>query len=49
MVAQRQRLKDRQLDATTLAGPGEGDAQERAAWTALARALFNLYEALTKS
>ncbi len=49
LQAQRQRIKDRQIDAATLAGPGEGDAPERAAWTALARALFNLDEALTKS
>jgi hypothetical protein len=45
---QKQRLAAGQLDAAKLAGPGEGDAVERAAWTALARALFNLDEAITK-
>ena len=28
--------------------PGEGDVVDRAAWTALARALFNLDEMITK-
>jgi hypothetical protein len=46
--AQRQRAADRQLDTAKLAGQGEGDVNERAAWTALARALFNLDEAVTK-
>ena len=43
--AQRQRAD---LDAAALAGKGEGDVKDRAAWTALARALFNLDEAVTK-
>ena len=48
LQTQRQRCADGQLDAQKLAGPGEGDVNERAAWTALARALFNLDEAVTK-
>ncbi len=32
----------------SVAGPGEGDAMERAAWTALARVLLNLDEAITR-
>ena len=31
-----------------LTGPGSGDVNERAAWTALARVLFNLDEAIMK-
>jgi mono/diheme cytochrome c family protein len=46
--AQKRRFADRQLDPAAVAGPGAGDAAERAAWTALARALFNLDEAITK-
>jgi hypothetical protein len=34
--------------AQALAGPGEGPLPERAAWTALARVLFNLDETITK-
>ena len=43
--AQRQRGD---IDAAALAGKGEGDVTERAAWTSLARALFNLDEAVMK-
>jgi hypothetical protein len=46
--AQRRRFVNRELDAGPVAGPGPGDASERAAWVALARALFNLDEAVTK-
>ncbi len=35
-------------DAKNFAGEGEGDPVQRAAWTALARALFNTDEAITK-
>jgi hypothetical protein len=45
--AQRERFSTSELDAKAFAGK-DADA-ERAAWTALARALFNLDEAVTKS
>jgi len=45
---QRERLVRKELDATKIAGAGEGDAIERAAWTILARAILNLDEAVTK-
>ncbi|MBI5774380.1 MAG: PSD1 domain-containing protein [Verrucomicrobia bacterium] len=45
---QKQRFVAKELDAAKISGPGEGDANERAAWAALARALFNLDEAITK-
>ncbi|HEY6168659.1 MAG TPA: PSD1 and planctomycete cytochrome C domain-containing protein [Verrucomicrobiae bacterium] len=46
--AQKQRFVAKELDAAKIAGAGEGDANERAAWAALARALFNLDETITK-
>ncbi len=49
LQTQRQRCSERQIDAAALAGKGDGDANERAVWTALARALFNLDEAVTKN
>jgi hypothetical protein len=42
--AQRERFAKGELDAAKVAGPGAGDAVERAAWTVLVRALFNLDE-----
>jgi hypothetical protein len=45
---QRSRFEKKELDAAAVAGTGEGDVNERAAWTALARVLFNLDEAITK-
>ncbi len=45
---QRKRLEAKELDAATLAGPGEGDALERAVWTVTARAALNLDETITK-
>ena len=36
----RDRLLRKELDAATIAGPGEADAVERAAWTVLARVLL---------
>ena len=45
---QKQRFEKKELDAAAVAGPGKDDVNERAAWTALARALFNLDEAITK-
>ncbi len=44
----RERLTKGELDATAIAGPGEGDAIERAAWTLTARAVLNLDETITK-
>jgi hypothetical protein len=46
---QKHRLEHKELDPAAVAGPGAGDAAERAAWTALARALLNLDEAITKN
>jgi hypothetical protein len=46
--AQRARFASGELKATTFAGPGDGDANDRAAWTALARALLNLDELIAK-
>ena len=46
--SQRQRLAAKELDAAALAGPGEGDAIERGAWTLTARAILNLDEVITK-
>jgi len=48
LKTQRERLATKELDAATLAGPGEADAGERAAWSLVARALLNLDEAVTK-
>ena len=48
LKTQRERLAAKELDAATLAGPGETDASERAAWSLVARALLNLDEAVTK-
>ena len=46
---QRQRLTEKQLDAAVLAGTGDGDAIERAAWAIVARAILNLDESVTKN
>jgi hypothetical protein len=46
--AQKRRCERKELDAAQIAGPGSGDVNERAAWTALARVLFNLDEAIVK-
>ncbi len=45
---QRARFQKKELDAAAIAGANGEDAVERAAWTALARALFNLDEAIVK-
>jgi hypothetical protein len=45
---QKGRFARKELDAAALAGEGAGDVNERAAWTALARVLFNLDETITK-
>jgi hypothetical protein len=45
----RTRLASGELPADKIAGPGEGDAKERALWTLIARGLLNLDEAVTKN
>ncbi len=47
-AAQRERLANGQLVAATIAGPGDGDAATRAAWTLTARTLLNLDETITR-
>ena len=44
----RARFTAKELDPAPLAGPGDGDMIERAVWTALARALMNTDEFVTK-
>ena len=45
---QRARFATGELKAADFAGKGDGDANDRAAWTALARALLNLDEMISK-
>lgn len=45
---QRERLARGELDPASLAGPGDADVAERAAWTTVARALLNLDETVTR-
>jgi len=45
---QKARFIEKELDPDAVAGPGEGNTIERAAWTAVARALLNLDEAISK-
>ncbi len=45
---QRKRFTAGEGDAAKVAGAGNGDAAERAAWTSLTRALFNLDEMIVK-
>ncbi|MDW8206529.1 MAG: DUF1549 and DUF1553 domain-containing protein, partial [Chloroherpetonaceae bacterium] len=45
---QKSRLERKELDASAIAGTGEGDVIERAAWTTLARSLLNLDEFIVK-
>ncbi len=47
-AAQRERFAADPARAATAAGAGEGDAIDRAAWAAVARAVFNLDEFVTK-
>jgi acetyl esterase/lipase len=47
--AQRERLARGELKAAELAPGGSGDAGQRAAWTALARAVLNLDETITRT
>jgi hypothetical protein len=46
--AQKERFDRKELDAVAVAGAGAADVNERAAWTVVARVLFNLDEAITK-
>ncbi|MBK8001861.1 MAG: PSD1 domain-containing protein [Verrucomicrobia bacterium] len=46
--AQKQRIASAELDAKQIAGDGEGDVAQRAAWATLARAIMNLDEMITK-
>jgi hypothetical protein len=46
--AQRTRIAAGELNADAIAGPGNGDPTERAAWTTVARALLNLDETITR-
>jgi len=48
VAKQRARFVAKELDPAVLAGPGGGDVIERAVWTALARALMNTDEFVTK-
>jgi hypothetical protein len=48
LEVQRRRLAAKEIDAAQIAGDGEGDAVERAAWTLVARAVLNLDEVITK-
>jgi hypothetical protein len=48
LATQKHRFEASELDAKAVAGPGEGDLNERAAWTVLARAVLNLDEAITR-
>jgi hypothetical protein len=46
--AQKERLARKELDAAAVAGPGQGDARECAAWTVVARVVLNLDETIMK-
>ncbi len=46
--AQRERFGKKELDAAKVAGSAEGNVVERATWTAAARVVMNLDEAVTK-
>ena len=46
--SQKSRLERKELDAAKIAGPGDGDAIERAVWTILSRALLNADEAVMR-
>ena len=48
LETQRRRLAAKEIDAGQIAGEGDGDAVERAAWTLVARAILNLDEVITK-
>ena len=43
------RFESGEIDAAKVAGPGSGDTNKRAAWTALSRALLNTHEFITRN
>ena len=47
-TTQKARFEKKELDANAVAGQGEGDVNDRAAWTTLARSLLNLDEFVSK-
>jgi hypothetical protein len=47
-TAQKSRFDAKELDAKAIAGMSDGDVNDRAAWTVLARAVLNLDEAIVK-
>jgi hypothetical protein len=49
LEAQRQRLTSKELDAAVVSGGKDAGSMAHAAWTLLARALFNLDEFVTRS
>jgi hypothetical protein len=49
LARQQARFAKGELDAAKVAGPGEGNPADRAAWTTVARALLNLDETITKN
>jgi len=46
---QLQRFKSSELEAGKIAGKGEGEVNQRAAWTALARVILNTHEFITRN
>lgn len=48
-ATQKERFEKKELDPAAFAGEGQGDVIERAAWTAVIRALMNLDETVTKN
>jgi hypothetical protein len=49
LARQQARIASGELDASKVAGAGDGTAADRAAWTTVARALLNLDETITKN
>lgn len=47
--SQKARFAAKELNAELVGGPGDGDANERAAWTVVARAVLNLDETISKN